>query len=148
MKKISMVCLCIVFASSIMTGCGCFSGSQKVKIKESLTAEEAGTPGSETRNFGTISEYDGEIYYVHEEYLYKRKAYWTGKTQISQNKVASLMILDGWIYYQGSADGGALYRMKTDGTGMTVVTTDNVGEYVAAGEWIGEEQTAGSEMVG
>jgi hypothetical protein len=105
-------------------------------VKKSLTAAEAGRVRSEVVNFGSVSQRDGWIYYVYEDYLYKRKWDWAEKTKVSENKVALIYISGDWIYYQDSPNGGALYKMKTDGSEQTRICNDQVGSFAVSGEWI------------
>lgn len=102
-------------------------------VRDSLTQAEAGKPVEGTVNLGRNAESGGLIYYLMEDKLYHRQYDWTEPVQVSDHPVATFQIIDGWIYYLDSDDGGSLYKMKQDGSQNSLISGDHIGGFAVSG---------------
>jgi len=112
-------------------------------VKDSLTAEEAGEALDRTANLGTISESGGWVYYVFDGSLYKRKIDWTGKVKLTESKVESICVSDGWVYFISPENAG-LYKIRTDGSDEVRLSGETIGSITVSEGWVfyttGEKQ--------
>jgi hypothetical protein len=103
---------------------------------------------SDREDFLSINVVSDWIYYVIGSAhgygnLYKIHTDGTGKTELSNDKIANINVVGDWIYYViGSAPSdyaqsyGDLYKIHTDGTGKTKLSNKKIAKINVVGDWI------------
>lgn len=126
--------LAVVAVMFILSALGIISD---FKVKETLTAEEAGTLKDGVLNNGWITETEEFVLYIDpgvgEMYpgspvgnLIRRNRDWTGRVELTDNPISYFMVSGEWIYYTDASDNDQLYRMKEDGSEKELVIAETV----------------------
>ncbi len=126
--------LAVVAVMFILSAIGITSD---VKVKETLTAEEAGTLKDGVLNNGWIAETEEFVFYIDpgagEMYpgspvgnLIRRDRDWTGRVELTDNPISYFILSGDWLYYTDASENDQLYRMKEDGSEKGLVIAETV----------------------
>ncbi len=112
---------------------------REFKVREQLTAEEAGTNPTILNN-GLRSETATHLFYLPPAApgptrdqampLWRRNRDWSDPVQLTQDPVSWFMVIDDYIYYVSPRENGHLFRMDHDGKDPQVVIGQRVQRFV------------------
>ena len=133
----TIIGLAILAVLAIMFILSALGITSDFKVKESLTAEEAGTLENGTLNNGWIAETEAYVFCIDpsagemspgppEGKLIRRNRDWTGWMELTDIPVSYFVVFEDWIYYTDVADNNHLYRMKEDGSEKALVIAEAV----------------------
>lgn len=133
----TIIGLAILAVVAVMFVLSALGFNRDFKVKETLTAEEAGTIESGTLNNGWIAETEEFVFYIDpdsgemspgppEGNLIRRNRDWTGRMELTANPISYFTVSEKWIYYTDASDNDQLYRMKIDGSEKSLVVAETV----------------------
>lgn len=133
----TIIGLAILAVVAVMFVLSAFGFNRDFKVKETLTAEEAGTIESGTLDNGWIAETEEFVFYIDpdsgemspgppEGNLIRRNRDWTGRMELTANPISYFTVSEEWIYYSDASDNDHLYRMKVDGSEKSLVVPETV----------------------
>jgi hypothetical protein len=83
-----------------------------------------------------VQYFDGWIYYINNDNLFKMKENGTKNIIIGEDSVRVYCIDKGWIYFSNKNDHNKLYKMKHDGTKKIKLSNSNITSINLIDNWI------------